>query len=95
MLAWLHTPADEKDKRTRATRFGSRVVLPELDCLHIVEWLFECGAESWAEIRAWIDVSGRSVSHWEATMMHRLRSIYSSKSREFNGVQVNAPKIEA
>lgn len=94
-IAWLHTPASENDKRTRQERFGAKIQIPEIECMYIAEWLFECGAESWAEIRAWIDVSGRAVSHWEASLMYRMKRIYSSKMLEYNEKQVNAPKIEA
>lgn len=108
MLAWLHTSdseADKKKKATRADKFGRMITMPEIDYTHLIDVLWEAGpgintgyglsVMPWQEIEAFCRLSGVALSHWEARLLRRMSRIYCSGLNRFDGVQCDAPRIDA
>lgn len=88
MYAWLHT-VPEKQEQSRYERYiqdGVDVVVPEMKCSYLFDYLIRIGIMSsssmgnvplsWQELNAWVQVTGIPLNEWELRVIRRASEVY-------------------
>jgi hypothetical protein len=86
---WLNT-TPEKQEQTRYERFIAEdfeVILPEIRCSYLFDYLMKIGAVSsngmgtvslsWQEINGWLQATGVPLNAWEVAVIHRASDAYA------------------